>query len=404
MLDLSKEIWQTLSTNKLRTLLTGMSVAWGIFMLIMLLGMAKGVINSFSSSSFAKSSNVIQLWPGNASKAYRGLKEGRRVDLRERNLSVIEHANQTHVSEAAPELSSASVIISTTKEHVNKSYTGVYPEAQEQKKMIHGRFINHNDLAKQRKVIVLNNKTADILFDNPEDAVGKFVKVNDLAFTVVGIYEHRWQDNIYIPYTTAKAITGNKDKLNTIRVTTKNLKTEEDANQLEKEIRATLGKANKHAADDNSAVWTWNRFADYMSSQKGMQILNIVMWVIGMLTLITGIIGVSNIMFVSVRERTHEIGIRRAIGAKPRDILTQVIVESVALTTIFGYIGIIMGTVGTSILDKMFADTDFIKNPTVDLSIATQVTIILIIAGALAGFFPAMRALKIKPVEALRTE
>lgn len=250
----------------------------------------------------------------------------------------------------------------------------------------------------------MNNKTADILFDNPEDAVGKFVKVNDLAFTVVGVYEHRWQDNIYIPYTTAKAITGNKDKLNTIRVTTKNLKTEEDANQLEKEIRATLGKANKHAADDNSAVWTWNRFADYMSSQKGMQILNIVMWVIGMLTLITGIIGVSNIMFVSVRERTHEIGIRRAIGAKPHDILTQVIVESVALTTIFGYIGIIMGTVGTSVLDKMFADTDFIKNPTVDLSIATQVTIILIIAGALAGFFPAMRALKIKPVEALRTE
>ncbi len=404
MLDLSKEIWQTLSTNKLRTLLTGMSVAWGIFMLIMLLGMAKGVINSFSSSSFAKSSNVIQLWPGNASKAYRGLKEGRRVDLRERNLSVIEHANQTHVSEAAPELSSASVIISTTKEHVNKNYTGVYPEAQEQKKMIHGRFINHNDLTKQRKVIVLNNKTADILFDNPEDAVGKFVKVNNLAFTVVGIYEHRWQDNIYIPYTTAKAITGNKDKLNTIRVTTKNLKTEEDANQLEKEIRATLGKANKHAADDNSAVWTWNRFADYMSSQKGMQILNIVMWVIGMLTLITGIIGVSNIMFVSVRERTHEIGIRRAIGAKPRDILTQVIVESVALTTIFGYIGIIMGTVGTSVLDKMFTDTDFIKNPTIDLSIATQVTIILVIAGALAGFFPAMRALKIKPVEALRTE
>ena len=135
-----------------------------------------------------------------------------------------------------------------------------------------------------------------------------------------------------------------------------------------------------------------------------MRILNIVMWVIGMLTLITGIVGVSNIMFVSVRERTHEIGIRRAIGAKPRSILSQVIVESVALTTIFGYIGIIMGTVGTTILDKMFGNTDFIKDPTVDISIALEVTAVLIVAGALAGLFPAMRALKIKPVEALRTE
>ncbi len=135
-----------------------------------------------------------------------------------------------------------------------------------------------------------------------------------------------------------------------------------------------------------------------------MRILNTVMWVIGMLTLITGIVGVSNIMFVSVRERTHEIGIRRAIGAKPRSILTQVIVESVALTTIFGYIGIIMGTIGTTVLDKAFGNTDFIKNPTVDVSIAIEVTIVLIIAGALAGLFPALRALKIKPVEALRTE
>lgn len=404
MLDLSKEIWQTLSTNKLRTFLTGFSVSWGIFMLIMLLGMAKGVINSFSSSGFAKSSNVIQMWPGEAEKAYHGLKEGRHVDLRERNLSTIENENKAHVAEAAPELRSASVKISTTRDYVNKSYTGVFPEAQEQKTMVYGRFINENDLSKQRKVIVMDLKSADILFENPSEAIGKTVDMSGLSFTVVGIYDHRWQSNIYIPYTTAKAISGYKDVLNTIRVTTSNIKTEEDAMQLENDLRATMGKANNHAPDDNSAVWVWNRSANYLSNLKGMNILNIVMWVIGLLTLVTGIVGVSNIMFVSVRERTHEIGIRRAIGAKPRNILTQVIVESVALTTIFGYIGIIMGTIGTMILDKMFGQTDFIKNPTVDVSIAIEVTAVLIVCGALAGLFPALRALKIKPVEALRTE
>lgn len=404
MIDLAKEIWQTLSTNKLRTLLTGMSVAWGIFMLIMLLGMAKVVLNSFSSSDFAKSANVIQLWPGKASKAYHGLKEGRRVDLKEPNLKDIERENQARVVEAAPELSSSSTTISTSKDYVTKSYTGVYPEAQEQKKMTYGRFINENDLAKQRKVMVMDKKTAEILFDKPEEAIGKIANMSGLSFTVVGIYDHRWQNTIYIPYTTAKALNAYSDKLSTIRVTTTQLSSEGEAQQLENDIRATLGKANRHAADDESAVWSWNRFANYLSGQEGMRILNTVMWVIGMLTLITGIVGVSNIMFVSVRERTHEIGIRRAIGAKPRSILTQVIVESVALTTIFGYIGIIMGTIGTTALDKAFGNTDFIKNPTVDVSIAIEVTIVLIIAGALAGLFPALRALKIKPVEALRTE
>ncbi len=404
MIDLAKEIWQTLSTNKLRTLLTGMSVAWGIFMLIMLLGMAKGVLNSFSSSDFAKSANVIQLWPGKASKAYHGLKEGRRVDLKEPNLKDIERENQAGVVEAAPELTSNSTTISTSKDYVTKNYTGVYPEAQEQKKMMYGRFINENDLAKQRKVMVMDKKTAEILFDKPEEAIGKIANMSGLSFTVVGIYDHRWQSTIYIPYTTAKALNAYSDKLSTIRVTTTQLSSQGEAQQLENDIRATLGKVNRHAADDESAVWSWNRFANYLSGQEGMRILNTVMWVIGMLTLITGIVGVSNIMFVSVRERTHEIGIRRAIGAKPRSILTQVIVESVALTTIFGYIGIIMGTIGTTVLDKAFGNTDFIKNPTVDVSIAIEVTIVLIIAGALAGLFPALRALKIKPVEALRTE
>ncbi len=207
-----------------------------------------------------------------------------------------------------------------------------------------------------------------------------------------------------MPYTTAWALSGYNDNINTIIVETKGLKTQEDADNLDNSIRATLGKANRHNADDQGAVWLWNRFSSYLSALEAQNILNITMWVIGLLTLITGIVGVSNIMFVSVRERTHEIGIRRAIGAKPRNILTQVIVESVVLTSVFGYVGIILGTIGTEILSEYFADTEFIRNPTVDLSLAIEVMLVLIISGAMAGIFPALRALKIRPVEALRTE
>ena len=194
------------------------------------------------------------------------------------------------------------------------------------------------------------------------------------------------------------------DKLSTLRVSASGINTLEKADELEKKVRATLGKSESFDPDDSSAVWVWNRFSNYISNLKVTDILNTVMWVIGLLTLITGIVGVSNIMFVSVRERTHEIGIRRAIGAKPARILKQVILESVAMTTVFGYFGILLGTIGTEILSRMFAGSDFIKDPTVSISLALEVTLVLIVAGALAGLFPALRALKIRPVEALRTE
>mgnify|MGYP000776432316 FL=1 len=225
-----------------------------------------------------------------------------------------------------------------------------------------------------------------------------------LSFTVVGVYDHQWQSSIYIPYTTARALKGYDDKLSTLRVSASGINTLEKADELEKKVRATLGKSESFDPDDSSAVWVWNRFSNYISNLKVTDILNTVMWVIGLLTLITGIVGVSNIMFVSVRERTHEIGIRRAIGAKPARILKQVILESVAMTTVFGYFGILLGTIGTEILSRMFAGSDFIKDPTVSISLALEVTLVLIVAGALAGLFPALRALKIRPVEALRTE
>lgn len=406
MFDLFSEIWQTMCTSKLRTALTGLAVAWGIFMLIILVGLAHGIINAFNDTPMASTNNMVQVWPGRASMPFDGLKQGRYVPLKRGNLDAIEEEHPDHVIEAMAEVSSGAATISTSRDYVSASYRGVYPGAQKREGIVmsEGRFVNDMDLEEKRKVIVLDARTVDMLFDRRGDAVGSFVKVNDLSFKVIGYYEDEWRTSIYVPYTTAWALSGYNDEINTIIVETKGLKTQEDADNLDNQLRETLGKANRHDAEDQGAVWLWNRFSSYLSALEAQNILNITMWVIGLLTLITGIVGVSNIMFVSVRERTHEIGIRRAIGAKPRNILTQVIVESVVLTSVFGYIGIILGTIGTEILSEYFADTQFIRNPTVDLSLALEVMLVLIISGALAGIFPALRALKIRPVEALRTE
>lgn len=405
MFDLISEIWQTMRTNKLRTALTGLAVAWGIFMLIILLGISKGVLTSFQSSSLAQSPNKINVWPGNTSKPYKGLKEGRYIQLRDRNLHEIEDENRNDVASATAQVSRSGTI-STTRDYISTSYTGAFPGVakQEQLPMIYGRFINEKDLNEMRKVIVFNKKDAETLFKDVSSSIGKTVDVNGIAFTVVGIYEHEWRSGTYIPYTTARALSGYNDRVNSIQVDIKGVKTIEDAERVENNIKSTLAKYNRFDPDDESAVWMWNRFSSYLNNQEALGVLNAAMWVIGLLTLITGIVGVSNIMFVSVRERTHEIGIRRAIGARPHNILSQVIIESVAMTTIFGYIGILLGTIGNEIMAHVFADGDFIKDPRVDLSLALEVTAVLIVAGALAGIFPAMRALKIRPVEALRTE
>ena len=405
MFDLIKEIWQTMRTNKLLTALTGLAVAWGIFMLIILLGISKGVLTSFQSSSLAQNPNKINVYPGNTSMPYKGLKEGRYIQLRDRNLDEIKNDNPNDVASATAEMNQSGTI-STPLDYITTSYSGVFPGTEKmlQLPMIYGRFINEKDLNDMRKVIVLNKKDAETLFKNIGSSIGKTVDVNGIAFTLVGIYEHEWRSGTFIPYTTARALSGFDDKVYSIQVDIKGVKNMEDAERVERNIKSTLAKYNQFDPDDESAVWMWNRFSSYLNSQEAAGVLNTAMWVIGLLTLITGIVGVSNIMFVSVRERTHEIGIRRAIGARPHNILLQVIIESVAMTTLFGYIGILLGTIGNEIMAQVFADGDFIKDPRVDLSLAIEVTVVLIVSGALAGIFPAMRALKIRPVEALRTE
>lgn len=406
MLDLIREIAQTLRNNKLRTALTGFAVAWGIFMLIVLLGMSRGLLNSFNDSRMSQGANTIDIWGGETSKAHGGFKEGRNIGLKDADLPSIASRDRQHVEGTSARLSGDATTISSDKDYIAGSYSGVYPSAlaSSGEEIAEGRFINDNDLSQRRKVIVLARKNTDILFPDEKHVVGKRVKLKDLSFTIIGIYDSEWRTNTYIPYTTARALNGDKTSVDQISVAITDVNTVEDGEAVEKGVRSTLATRHNFDPDDQSAVWIWNRFTQHMTMNSGMGILEVAIWVIGIFTMLSGIIGVSNIMFVSVRERTHEIGIRRAIGAKPRNILNQVILESVAITALFGYIGIFFGILLTEGLDKAFSGSDFIKNPTVDIGIALKVTLVLIVAGALAGVFPALKALKVKPVEALRTE
>lgn len=405
MFDLFHEISQTISNNKLRTALTGLAVAWGIFMLIVLLGAARGVVNSFQDEAATSSVNSIRLWSGTTSMPYKGYKDGRWVRMHQKDMDAIEDEVP-----AAKEVAIATTVsghnIVGPKDYISASLDAVYPDEARSQRItdIKGRFINQNDISDLRRTIVLHRENARLLFGDADKALGQEVQVAKLSWRVVGVYDHRWRRSTFIPYTTYKAISGADGYVDQMTVRVDGIASEADADATESQIRSVLARRHEFDPADSNAVWVWNQFANYLKQSQGMVYLNIAVWVIGVLTLLTGIVGVSNIMFVSVRERIHEIGIRRAIGAKPKNIIMQILAESVAITALFGYIGLVAGMAVLQVLNAFLGDSQGFRNPTVDISIAVQVTVALIIAGAIAGLFPAIKATKVKPVEALRDE
>lgn len=402
MFDLIREIAQTMRNNRLRTILTGVSVSWGVFMLIVLLGAARGVRNQFADEVNTRPSNFIQFWRGMTSMPYQGYKEGRPISLKNSDLPVLESENAEIVEEAITFASIDTAKIRSVRDQISGGFEAVYPKAlTEGYEMTHGRFINTPDIDGARRSMVINDRNARQLFGSDSAAVGQTVESLGLAWTIVGVYTHRWRDETLIPYTTYKALTGNSDEAYSIKVMVKGLETEADGTAAEEALRRTLAKQHTFNPDDSNALWTWNSFNSYLTNLAAMNYLNLAVWVIGIFTLLTGIVGVSNIMFVSVRERTHEIGIRRAIGAKPRNILVQILSESVAITALFGYFGIVAGTLALQLVTSIIKE---FAGAAVDISLALQVTAALVLAGALAGLFPALKAIKVKPVEALRDE
>ena len=408
MFDLASEIMATLRNNKLRTALTGFAVSWGIFLLIVLLSVSRGLVNGMESMFAQRDTETVSIRGGYAQKAFKGLKENRRIRLKDSDMDVLESQNANVIADVAAQISNDSAKVTSSKDYLTEGYRGVYPTEQRNSglNIVNGRFINQNDINQRRRVAVINEESAKTLFGE-KASVGQLVEICGLSFTVVGTYKQEWRRDVYIPYSTARSMSGGSDRVNNITVKLKNVRTLEESEDAETGFRSTLGRLHSFAEDDRGSLWIWNRFSDYMRSSSAMGAIGMAVWVIGLLTMLSGIVGVSNIMFVSVRERTHEIGVRRAIGAKPRSILKQIILESVAITTLFGYIGIVLGVLlsqGIAMLTESGGDRSPIKDPTVDIAIAIQVTLVLIIAGALAGLFPAMKSLKIKPVEALRDE
>lgn len=419
MIDLWQEIYGTIKRNKLRTFLTGFAVAWGIFMLIVLLGAGNGIIHAFEENSAQQALNSIRVYPGYTTKPYDGLKEGRWIQLDNRDLEDTQTQFPDNVIEVGATLYQSATDISYGAEYVNLSLLGVYPNYIEVEavKTAAGRFINQTDIKERRKVIVLHKKSAEILFGKTHTSpIGKFVNAGGIAYQVIGLYNDEGSSepsNAIIPFSTLQVIYNKGNKLNNIVFTTKNLTSEADNEAFEAKYRQVIGTNQRFDPTDDGAIWLWNRFTNYLRSQKSIFILRIAIWIIGIFTLLSGIIGVSNIMLITVRERTHEFGIRKALGAKPRSILWLIIVESVTITTVFGYIGMVAGigltewantVFGSQTVDAGLFEAKMFSDPTVDIRIAIQATLTLIVAGTLAGLFPALKAVTIRPIEALRAD
>ena len=416
MIDIIQEIYGTIKRNKLRTALTGFAVAWGIFILIVLLGAGNGILNAFEQQSGNMAMNSFQIWPGQTSIPYQGMKEGRNIKLTEKELELTRQMTD-HVTHASAILQQGGVSLSYKQDHLSLQLTGVMPNYPETNglQLKKGRFINQLDMKQKRKVIVLHEKTTEMLFgDKQSEAIGKHINASGIAYQVVGIYTtpmEEFSPTAYLPYTTLQLIYNKGDGIGSLVFLTKDITDLPSSEAFEKDYRTVISKAKQFDAEDRSAIWVWNRFSQYLQQQTASDLLRTSIWVIGIFTLLSGIVGVSNIMLITVKERTHEFGIRKALGAKPYSILTLIIAESITITTLFGYIGMIAGiavteymnkVAGEQVMDIGVASATVFVNPTVDLQIAIQATLTLIIAGTLAGFFPARKAVMIRPIEALR--
>lgn len=419
MRELIKEIWSTSKRNKLRTSLTGFAVAWGIFMLIFLLGAGNGLINAQLQQSTRFLANSMRVFPGETSKAYKGLKEGRSITLNDKDILISNKTYGQYIDDVGGRLEQYNVNINYGDNYVaSQSLVGVAPTHPkiDKTELIAGRFINEIDMKEQRKNVVLSRSQAKELCKDYRSLVGKNVKISNLNFQVVGIYkddESRNNTDAFTAYSTVKIIYAKGDDAGSLEFTIKNLKTKEDNKQFEKNYRASINNNHQAAPDDDRTIWLWNRYVDNIQMNQGIAIMQTALWIVGLFTLLSGIVGVSNIMLITVKERTREFGVRKAIGAKPWSILKLIITESIIITSFFGYIGMVCGVAANEIMDATIGhttvDTGLFKaamfvNPTVGIGTCIGATITIVIAGTIAGLIPAIKAARIRPIEALRAE
>jgi putative ABC transport system permease protein len=416
MFDLENwaEIFSTIKKNKLRTFLTGFSISWGIFMFCILLSSGNGLRNGMLSSFGSRSMNSLEFWGRRTSIPYQGFPEGRNIALDDKDLELI----RAQVPEAGyiSGSISADVNISYKTFSTTGSFVGVSADYNTfngiKIKDNQGRFINEADMKNYRKVTVINQRLKEILFQD-DDPTGKQIIANGLGYMVIGVFEEdAWGNNekAYIPFSTAQLLYNKGWGMNSVVFTLHGLDTKEENEAFEKQFRGKLAKLHIFDPEDTRSVGIWNQLQNYLQFKGIFNGISAFIWIIGIGTLIAGIIGVSNIMLITVRERTREIGIRKALGAKPSSILGSILMESIFITSVFGYIGMFLGIglgeMVSSILESpgMEEASHVIKNPTIEVGVAVGAMLALIFSGLIAGYFPALKAVKIQPVVAMKEE
>ncbi|HEX9801128.1 MAG TPA: ABC transporter permease [Thermoanaerobaculia bacterium] len=407
--DTWQEIFETLRRNKLRTALTGFAVAWGIFMLIVLLGSGQGLAHGIEYQFRDDAVNSIWVSGGQTTKPYKGLQPGRQIQF--------ENADYDEVTSRVPGVEHASARfwvfgnqqVNYRNEWGSFTIRSVHPGHQviERTKVIAGRYINQLDIEHFRKVVVLGDLVADALFHD-EPAIGEEIRINNVAFKVVGVFDDEGSDSerelIYLPISTAQRAFSGRNRVNQILYTTGDADLPESETMAER-TRLILAVNHTFDPEDQRAIFLRNNVEQFQRFVGLMAGIRVFIWIVGIGTLIAGVVGVSNIMLVAVKERTREIGIRKAIGATPRSVIGLVLKESILITAVAGYLGLVLGVAVLEGVSRILpAEAEFFRNPQVDLRTALAATAVLIVAGAVAGYFPARRAALVQPVTALREE
>ena len=398
-----------LSRNKLRTFLTGFAISWGIFILIVLLAAGNGIMNGISEEFGDQSKNVYSLYSGETSIPFKGHGTNRNIQFTDKDIRFLETEAQ-HVDQVSPYIYSGG--FATYGElSQNVTLVGVRPvyRAISHIDLLDGRFLDELDEQNSEKVIVIDQNTQERLFGKEVSPIGQFVIVNSIAYKVIGVTENSMRSEggeAYVPFSTLKKITRQNEYF-MLKFITKGLETKDDNENYSEYLRTQLGHLHEFDPEDHSAVYIMSNMEQYLQTMKILNTLQLFIWIIGIAMLISGIVGVSNIMRITVKERTNEIGIRKALGAKSRSILASIVTESMIITTIFGYIGMWLGMVAAefsgSLLEKVQENNSIPMTivPSIDIRIVVMATALLIVCGMLAGFFPARNAVKVKPIEAM---
>lgn len=402
-----KEIFETIQKNKLRTFLSGFTVSLGILIFVVLFGMGNGLVNTFNQFFGDDATNVLYIFPGRTTIPYKGYKSNRVIEFENGDLEDIEKNLAMFVEYTTPRIT-RSGLVKYKNESNNYTSRAVGPAHQYAEKtiMMKGRYLNEEDMRNRTKYVVIGRLVEKDLFQG-EDAIGKYIDISGSAFMVVGVFQDDGGDNeerlIYMPYTTRQLIEKNTDKINQIIVGFKPEIGYAGAMALDRSLERFFKEKKYISPEDQNGIFIRNVADQLKQNQQFARVLQLIVGLVAFGTIIAGIIGISNIMVFVVKERTKELGIRKALGATPKSVISSILLESVFITTISGFVGMMIGVAVLGSLGEKLKDY-FITNPYIDMVMAVSATLVLILFGAIAGYIPAKRAADIKPIEALRDE